>query len=77
MRTGTLAASKLVFTISTVSGMTSKTIGLAIREVMITLTGMFPVPSGLLLGSSLARKSSSVKNISTSDCEGKEVTCDH
>ena len=49
----------------TVSGMTSKTMGLAIRESFDTLTGMNDGESGLVIFLSPTRKSSSVKMMCT------------
>ena len=60
------AGGVLALAISTVSGMTSKTIGLAVREVLVTRAGMNDESSGLVMFLSLVRKSSSVKNTSTS-----------
>ena len=56
----------LLVAISTVSGMTSNIIGFAIREDLVTSTGMSAGSLGLDVFFSVARKSSSVKNISTS-----------
>ena len=49
------AGGMLALAISTVKGMTSKTIGLAIREVLVTRTGMNAGSSGLVSLASLAR----------------------
>ena len=62
----------LAFASSTVSGMTSKTIGLAIREFLVTTTGMHGdgvhgTGDGAVTGISFARKSSSVKKTSTAE----------
>ena len=55
----------LALAMSTVSGMTSKTIGLAILEVLTTLTGMNDASVGSVMLFSLALYESSVKEIST------------
>ena len=64
---GTLLGRKgnRVLALMTVSGMTSKMMGFAIRESFDILTGMSDGESGLVIFLSLTRKSSSVKMICT------------
>ena len=67
---GTLAGrivGELAIAIATVTGITSKVIGLAICNDFLTLIGMFPVPSGLRLGFSLTINSLKARNTSAAN----------